>query len=506
MTAIEKLEEEIAELAAHLDSATQRLLGCIRAFDLAGGWERQGAISCAHWLAWRLGLDTATAREKVRVARALGELPRIDEALGRGELSYAKVRALTRVATPATEARLLDLARHATGAQLERICRGYRRAVRSLEDGPLAAEERSVRERPLPGGMVRIELVLSPDEAALVMKAVERARDDLRDDRTRETAQARASDADPSTDASAERSARRPAIPASETTAGEAPAVSMVDGVVNLAERFLAAGGWDAGGEAGTGARGGDRYQVLVHLDQDVLGPDGQRAATLDDGSHLSAETLRRIACDAGLVPTLSARSGAYASNVNETTAADAPMLNAPVPNAQVANAQVLDDTPVLNAPVLDIGRRTRSIPPAIRRALWLRDRGCRFPGCPHRRFLHGHHIHHWLHGGATRLDNLVLLCTRHHRLVHEGGFTIERAVERAVERADQSMAALTFRAPGGKAIVAVPSAAAIEDAIVRLHTWAQERDIQIEPDTNFPWWDGAVPDYDLAVASVMSP
>jgi Domain of unknown function (DUF222) len=126
MDAAERLGEEIGELSARLDAATQRLLACIRQFDEAAGWQRQGAISCAHWLAWRIGLDTATARERCRVARALGSLPAIDQAFARGELSYAKVRAMTRVATPENEARLLELARHATGAQMERICRGLR--------------------------------------------------------------------------------------------------------------------------------------------------------------------------------------------------------------------------------------------------------------------------------------------------------------------------------------------------------------------------------------------
>ena len=178
--AITTLGEEIAALAAHLDAGTQRMLACIRRFDEAGGWERQGALTCAHWLAWRLGLDTATAREKVRVARALGALSSIDQALARGELSYAKVRALTRVATPANEQRLLELARYATGAQLERICRGYRQVVRAMDENAPPPEERMVRERVLPGGMVKIELVLLPDEAALVLQAIEKARDTLR--------------------------------------------------------------------------------------------------------------------------------------------------------------------------------------------------------------------------------------------------------------------------------------------------------------------------------------
>src|SRR5437762_8092438 len=103
---LECLGDHIAELSAHLDAATARLLDLIREFDTRGGWGN-GFRSCAHWLSWRVGLDPGAAREKVRVARALGRLPLLAAALARGELSYAKVRALTRVATAETEARLL---------------------------------------------------------------------------------------------------------------------------------------------------------------------------------------------------------------------------------------------------------------------------------------------------------------------------------------------------------------------------------------------------------------
>ena len=175
METVEELGQEIASLSAHLDAAAHRLLECIRRFDEACGWHDQGAMSCAHWLAWRLGWDPATAREKVRVARALGKLPAIDESLRTARLSYAKVRALTRVATPENEAKLLEMALLATGAQLERLCRGYR-GVLDGERTP-TPEERSVRKRLLPGGMVKLELVLEPDEADLILRAIERARE-----------------------------------------------------------------------------------------------------------------------------------------------------------------------------------------------------------------------------------------------------------------------------------------------------------------------------------------
>src|SRR6266481_1036783 len=129
---LEQLGDEIAELSAHLDAATARLLELIRAFDARGGWNT-GFCSCAAWLSGRVGLDLGAARERVRVARALATLPLLAEALARGELSYAKVRALTRVATPETEARLLGVGRAGTAAHVERIVRGWRCVDRRAE-------------------------------------------------------------------------------------------------------------------------------------------------------------------------------------------------------------------------------------------------------------------------------------------------------------------------------------------------------------------------------------
>jgi hypothetical protein len=116
---VNQLADEIAEASAYIDAATHRLLTGIRRFDEAEGWGTQGALSCAHWLSWRVGLGLGVAREKVRVARRLGELALVDQALSRGEVSYSKVRAITRVATADHEATLLEMARCSTAAQLE---------------------------------------------------------------------------------------------------------------------------------------------------------------------------------------------------------------------------------------------------------------------------------------------------------------------------------------------------------------------------------------------------
>jgi hypothetical protein len=414
MLSVEELGLEIASLSAHLDAATHRLLSCIRQFDEQCGWYQQGAVSCAHWLAWRVGLDGATAREKVRVARALGKLPAIDHALSVGKLSYAKVRALTRVATPENEARLLELALYATGAQLERLCRGFRSA-QAADEGP-AVEDRCVRKRVLPGGMVKLEIVLAPDEAEMVMRAIDCARG--------------ASEGAEGKDEGAE----------------EARWPSRADGMVRVEEAFLA-------GDA-THGTGGDRYQVMVHVDQDPLAADGVMAATLEDGTGVSAETLRRIACDCGLVA------------VTGNDPAD-----------------------------MSVGRRTRSIPPTIRRALLLRDRGCCFPGCTHTRFLHGHHWRHWLHGGETSLANLLLLCPSHHRLVHEGGWSVEH----------DDAGAWTFIAPTGKSVSAETPRAWVGDILTWLQEWADEQGLDLGPDVNEPLWDGTRPDYDYAVSALLA-
>src|SRR4051812_46490684 len=177
MNALEQLGERIAEQAAHLDAATHRLLTDLREFDACGGWHAQGAATCAHWLAWRVGWDLVAARDRVRVARKLAEFALIDDALRRGEVSYSKVRAVLRVATPANEALLLDHARLMTASQLEKTCRKYTLVQQhGKDDHPQVDEQRRyVRRRDLEDGMVKIEAVLHPDEAELVWAMLDHA-------------------------------------------------------------------------------------------------------------------------------------------------------------------------------------------------------------------------------------------------------------------------------------------------------------------------------------------
>jgi hypothetical protein len=167
---LEQLGERIAEQAAHLDAATHRLLADLRVFDERGGWRAQGALSCAHWLSWRVGWGLGTARDHVRVARKIGEFAEIDDALRRGEVSYSKVRAMLRIATRANEHLLLEYARLMTGSQLEETCRKYALVLRHGQDPhPLGdLHRRYVRRRDTEDGMVKIEAVLHAEEAELV--------------------------------------------------------------------------------------------------------------------------------------------------------------------------------------------------------------------------------------------------------------------------------------------------------------------------------------------------
>jgi hypothetical protein len=211
-----------------------------------------------------------------------------------------------------------------------------------------------------------------------------------------------------------------------------------LDGLIAMAERSLAPTPQIEGSDAG---HDDHLHQIVVHLDQAVLGPDGAREAYLDDGTRVSAETFRRVSCDAALVAVTTGQAGE----------------------------------------VLNVGRKTRVVPAAIRRALWSRDRGCRFPLCSNRRYVHAHHAHHWVNGGPTSLDNLVLLCGFHHRLLHEGGFRMSMDADSGPRFfAPHGQEILTVPAPASPPILALPP---IDD-----------------PDVNLCQWEGEPVDYDAAV------
>ena len=174
---LERLGERIAELSSRIQAATYDLLVLIREFDAGSGWS--GCTSCAHWLSWRTGLAPGPAREHVRVARALAKLPKLSDAMRRGQVSYSKVRAVTRVATPETEQALLDVALCGTAAHVEQIVRGWRRVDRAAEqtEERRRQERRSLRTWVDEDGMVIVQGRLTPEVGAALRRALEAARD-----------------------------------------------------------------------------------------------------------------------------------------------------------------------------------------------------------------------------------------------------------------------------------------------------------------------------------------
>ena len=605
----EALGNQIAQAAACIQAATYELLVLIRQFDERAAWE--GFASCAHWLSWRIGLAPGPAREHVRVARALANLPLLSAAMQRGQVSYSKVRAVTRVATPETEQDLLDLALAGTAAHVEQVVRSWRRVDRAAE----AAEDRQQHDsRALDtwvddDGMVVVRGRLTPEVGAVLRRALDAALD----------AAPSPVDADGA---------------AADTADGMAPNVSQrrADALGTVAECALA-GGLDKG-------TAGDRYQVVVHVDADTLTADdadrpeaaatapcpsdgpGDTGTTASDGPNIrtpprssdgtgNAGTRAGYEPDARTPPCPSDRNGQdedeAALTTNGGAAAPAPYVPAGTYGRCSAGAdQTADETappagqaaaplrsnaapatpvssptaprvsrartasaatqppnppcadtpqpatvrptthhaipcagvPVTPQPaterpaaptrgqsaldeaggirvsaetarrlacdaakvtmhhgpageVLNVGRRTRTLSPALRRALAARDRHCRFPGCTATR-CDGHHIRHWAHGGATALDNLVLLCRRHHRAVHEEGFGVSLGEDGEAH----------FVRPDGQPLPEAPAAPTVTGAPLAPVTARLARaGIRFGPHTATPAWQGERLDVDWAVS-----
>ncbi len=605
----EALGNRIAEAAACIQAATYELLVLIRQFDERAGWE--GFASYAHWLSWRIGLAPGPAREHVRVARALADLPRLSAAMQRGQVSYSKVRAVTRVATPETEQDLLDLALAGTAAHVEQVVRSWRRVDRAAEaaDDRQRHDSRALDTWVDDDGMVVVRGRLTPELGAVLRRALDAAMD----------AAPSPVDADGA---------------AADTAAGMAPSVSQrrADALGTVAECALA-GGLDKG-------TAGDRYQMVVHVDSDTLADD--TPADADDGRAAAVTAprpsdgpgaagtragdepdTRTSSCpsdgtgnagtragdepDARMPPRLGGRTddrneavmttvgpatlapyvpaGTYgrrsagedkaadetapaaaqaaaplrsdaapptpvrpassptalrvgmagtASAATQTTDAPQPATARPTthhaipcagvpatpqpaterPAAPTRGQSALDEAGGIRVSaetarrlacdaarvtlqhgpagqILSVGRRTRTLSPALRRALAARDRHCRFPGCTATR-CDGHHIRHWARGGATALDNLVLLCRRHHRAVHEEGF--------GVTLGDDGEA--HFVRPDGEPLPEAPASPTVTGAPLAPMTARLARaGIRFGPHTATPAWRGERLDVDWAVS-----
>ncbi len=507
---LDLLGNRIAERSARIQAANYELLCDLRVFDRRHGWE--GFRSCAHWLNWRIGLDLGAAREKLRVAAALADLNHLSAAMACGRLSYSIVRALTRVATPATEARLIAVACGATAAQVERLVRAWREADRAAQPDAekLRLARRMLSTRVDDDGMLVLRARLTPEVGAVVLRALEAALEQVpasADDQDSGIGQRRA-DALGLVAESALAGGLDPG------TAGDRFQVTVHVDAAGLSSPEAAAGARHVSAETAPGneaasepdepaadaadqapiERSGDPHGPTTHgrdqvasaadlnAGQALIEPTGglhraeatcgcDRAAPVSDpeagqavieqagGLHVGARAARRVACDAGLVVLRHSADGE----------------------------------------VLDVGRRTRTIPTALRRALESRDRNqCQFPGCTSRH-CDAHHVVHWADGGETKLGNLVQVCRFHHRALHEEGFRV------VADGAGQ----FQFLRPDGEPVPAVAPAPRWEGAgeplaptVARL----EADGISIGPHTATPDWYGEPLDVTAALDVLWEP
>ena len=430
----EALANEITELCSYLYAAEYQLLVKIREFDEKGYWGGPGLTSCAHWLNFKCGMGMNAARERVRVARALKELPKISAAFESGTVSYSKVRAMTRIATPGNEDFLLNIARHGTAYHVETLVRKYRR-VQAQRDADSANAVHVTRELTYywdEDGALVFHGRVPAEQGAMIVKALEMQME------RQFQAERQQPDVYPGGRVVRETPAE-PEMP-EEPEARSPVAARRADALVEIAETYM--------NSEPVAKSTADRYQVIVHVSED--------SSWLDDGPHVSAETSRRLGCDCSLI------------RIRETDEGEP----------------------------LSIGRRSRLVPPAIRRALRLRDDGCRFPGCTRRQFVDAHHIEHWSQGGETRLDNLVQLCREHHRLVHEGGFSCERTPSGEIVFRDAREQPLPHWS-------ALPRRNSAHEAVKYLHQRFDH--LGIDADTCVPnWYAGDTCDWAMAVDGLL--
>jgi Domain of unknown function (DUF222)/HNH endonuclease len=430
---LEELEDQITELAGHLNAANYRWLTLIAEFDRRNGWCDGKLHSCAHWLNFKVGLNLGAAREKIRVAHALEGLPKIAASMARGELSYSKARALTRIACDTTEDSLLMIALHGTAHHVERLVRHYRQAEHAQE---LARETRQEERCKLnywydSDGSLIVQGRIPAVKGAMFEKALEAAME---------------------------------AVPATEPISPkthpfdwddpEEPDVALrtygarrADALTLIAESFLQHGPPET-----TTA---DRYQVVVHVDAATLKDHADGRCEIEHGPSITVDSARQITCDSGLVRLIE----------NE------------------------------NGEALDIGRKTRSIPPALRRALNARDTGCRFPGCTFHRYVDAHHIKHWADGGETKLSNLITLCRAHHRMVHKGEIVIKTC----------GAGAWQFFSDDGRAYKKAYRENRPSCEWHALHDVHEAQGVYIGARTAATRWAGERMDYDLAVFGLFS-
>ena len=439
----EHLEARICELAGHLTAATCRFLLLVADFDARKGWAAWEMPSCAAWLSWKCQLAPGTAREQVRVARALADLPVIRAEFAAARLSYAKVRALTRIAAPETERDLAAMAMPMTAGQLERFAQAHRR-VTSAQDAE-ARKQRRLSWGWVDDHVLKLRGLLPADAAAVLLQALRAARNDLEHPH----------DDDHDHDAPGRVATRGGKLAAQDKKDGldlggdgqppirKEHAEDMADALVEICAAYLR-------GKI-VSADNADVYQVIIHAGTEAITAEDDVSAEtpantpvthpayplrchFEDGGAVSPAALRLIGCNATI----------------STMVHDA------------------------DGEILNVGRPTRKPSAALRRAVRERDGcRCRFPGCESRR-TDAHHILYWSNGGETKLRNLISLCKAHHRIVHDKGIIITATVGDG----------FAFYLPGGVPISPSPPFPEVNGDITTVHNAAINSTTIIPPNS----------------------
>ncbi|ANY25396.1 HNH endonuclease [Gordonia terrae] len=389
----EVLEARVLGYAAQITALTADFFELVAELDERESWRGPGIHSLAHWLSWKAGIAARTAHEQVRVAKAIRELPVIRKAFREGRLTYSKVRALTRVATPEREPELVNLALSATASQLDRAVRamGQIDRNRGVEEGSRPPVESTGRWKWNDDGSLSVSLRLSPLDGARFLAGTVRA--EYERTRTCDDPDLPSVESVPrNTEPDSEMVPARRRDLWRQVPSNVAPAVVAMADMVHegIAMPDLAPGA-----------------EILIHAGE------GVESAHLDDGPGLSEAEMAEARC------------GASTREV----------VSRPVPGQPGKLA------------LLGVGRRKRAPNKALVRALFVRDRCCQMPGCGRTRHLHAHHAVFWSAGGRTDPDNLILLCGSCHRALHRGEFSITA----------HGLQRFTFHRPDGAEIEVAP-------------------------------------------------
>ena len=406
-----EVEDALLVWAGRVAAGEARLLAFLGEFDSREGWA--GFPSCAAWLSWRLAIGPKAASEKVRVARALRSMPLTRATFERGELSYTQVRAVTRVTDASGEEEMLQVARSCSGEQIERLARGIRRA-KALDDPEASAARYGVTWRHDEDGTVVLTARLPVEQAAVILAALDTCREQLEraarghDDSSAEDFGDPGDPENPENRSAAKSSAED--FTTAPTTHRK-PADALPDWLTDAPAPELRQFGPPSWSPVRTPAEellppaiepisaGASRQEALLQMAQDWLA--GQ-----------TSQVRRRAK------PRLTA------------------LLDPLSGWARLHDGELLPPQLARNLSwtQFDLGRTRREVDIPLRQFLGAVDgERCRFPGCRHTRHLHAHHVIWWSHGGPTDLDNLVLLCTKHHQLVHDGHFTMTLTPDRTL-------------------------------------------------------------------------